>query len=365
MAERTSIEWTSTAMPDGTVIPGSTFNPWRGCQHATLPDGTAHPGCDHCYAEAMSKRNPATLGIWGEGGTRVVAAETQWRLPIKWNAAAEKDGVRRKVFCASLADVFEDWRGPLVAKADPDDPTYLRVCVDTGEWVRSGAALTNVRLAKMDDVRRRLFSLIDATPWLDWLILTKRPENVRLMWPVPAASRMAINVQAGRGGSHRENVWLLTSVSDQASADAMVPALLECRDLVPVLGLSVEPLVGPVDLGPPERWSACSVRSGINWIIVGGESGPNARPCDIAWVRSIVAQCKAAGVPCFVKQLGARPVERYPSAWPNGYPHGERSVVLSGNGFGEFSVTGLCDKKGGDWNEWSEDLRIREFPCLL
>src|SRR5690606_12502626 len=104
----------------------------------------------------------------------------------------------------------------------------------------------------------------------------------------------------------RPNVWLGCSVSDQATADAMIPELLKCRDLTPVLFVSAEPLLGPIDL--PEYLGRLRVthERGIDFAIVGGESGPHARPCNLRWIRSIRDQCKAAGVPCFVKQLGSR-----------------------------------------------------------
>ena len=96
----TAIEWTSSVKPDGTVVQGYSFNPWRGCTKVSA-------GCTHCYAETLSKRNPAVLGIWGKSGTRSIAAESYWKQPIKWNRDAAMAGERRRVFCASLADVFE------------------------------------------------------------------------------------------------------------------------------------------------------------------------------------------------------------------------------------------------------------------
>lgn len=300
MAENSKIEWTN-----------HTFNPWRGCTHV-------HPGCDNCYAEAMSKRNPATLGVWGDKGTRVVASESMWRRPLKWDSAAKATGERHRVFCASLADVFEDWQGEI---HDSSGRVLLAHPVLTG--VNAPWPLT------MDHVRRRLFDLIDATPNLDWLLVTKRPENVRRMWTIPANG-----IDPGdQAYLYRSNVWLLTSISDQATADAMIPLLLECRDLVPILGLSCEPLLGPVDFG--------RIR-GIDWVIVGGESGHGARPYDLAWPRSIIAQCREAGVPVFHKQLGSHVHE-----------------VSDG---GQLKSWFPNDPKGGDMSEWPEDLRVREFP---
>src|SRR5687768_3056702 len=131
-----------------------TFNCWRGCTRVS-------EGCRFCYAETMSKRNPGTLGVWGPQGTRVVASEAMWREPLKWDREAKAQGVRRRVFCASLADVFEDWRGPMVG------PSGERLFHDsaTSPWCELGAG----REVTMGHVRRRLFRLIGDTENLDWL----------------------------------------------------------------------------------------------------------------------------------------------------------------------------------------------------
>lgn len=337
MGENSKIEWTD-----------HTFNAWWGCSHV-------HPGCANCYAEAWAKR----FGVkWGPRGIRRVATEATWKEPLKWNRAAAKAGVRAKVFCASMADVFEDWSGPML---DTKGNTVHR-----GEaWgLDELTAIPGVRIGKsvasMSDVRRRLFNLIDSTPWLDWLLLTKRPENIRRMWPVQTHG-FRPNV-----GNDRLNVWLGTSISDQASADKQIPELLKCRDLSPVLFLSAEPLLGQVDLGlstatckccerRSSRWitlhrtiwgcipgsklqalpgtyraesnqhGALSVRTAsgellgvmpnemnvlgpIDWVIAGGEDGP--RPMHPDWARSIRDQCVTAGVPFFFKQFGSwAPVE--------------------------------------------------------
>lgn len=238
---------------------------------------------------------------WGPNGTRVVASEAMWKEPIKWNAVAEKAGERHRVFCASLADVFEDWSG--------DVHDHL------GEHYTVG----------LDDIRFRLFNLIDATPHLDWLLVTKRPDNVLRMWPMTPgipdklmnsdASGQSVMSHAERSTPlmYRPNVWLLTSVENQEAADTRIPELLKCRDLSPVLGLSCEPLLGPVDLShrlgsllpsehsqEPANW----VHQGIDWVICGGESGHNARPMHPNWARSIRDQCQEAGVPFFFKQWG-------------------------------------------------------------
>lgn len=294
MGANSKIEWTD-----------HTFNPWRGCQHAVQAGGEIHPACEHCYAETLSKRNPAVLGRWGADGTRVMADHKMWREPLKWNAAsaAAWPDVRKRVFCASLADVFEDWEGPVM---DHRGEMLLR-CDGCGAIYRDDAASDSESCEKcnrfkqrmewltLNDLRRDLFALIDYTSWLDWLLLTKRPENLRRMWP------------GGYDEVRRSNVWLGTSISDQATADKWVPKLLECRDLAPVLFLSIEPLLGPVDLDKflpaagPKGWRN---ELGIDWVIAGGESGPQARPMHPDWARGIRDQCQAAGVPFFFKQWG-------------------------------------------------------------
>jgi protein gp37 len=323
MAETTKIQWTS-----------STWNPWRGCTKV-------HAGCDHCYAEAWSHRNPAQLGVWGDEGTRVSGADSMWNAPLRWQRQAEKTGKRHSCF-PSLMDPFED-RADLVP------------------------------------LRERMFSVIDKCPLVDFLLLTKRPENVRRMWAYldgDTTGRIPhwMDERESKDVStlFRRNVWIGTSVSDQATADKYVPELLKLRNLTPVLFLSAEPLVGPVDLRSinASRDIECNSLSGeyrqfceggvdhpgaeqlfdggphLDWVIVGGESGPKARPCDVAWVRSIVEQCRAAAVPCFVKQLGAITVDSSMSE-----PDGTPGIWL-----------GIRDPKGGDPDEWPEDLRVREFP---
>lgn len=356
MGETTKIEWTD-----------HTFNPWRGCEHARLPDGSQHPGCLHCYAEAQARRFPELLGVWGAEGTRVLAPEKYWAQAHTWNKRAEKEGVRRRVFCASIADVFEDWRGPIV---DPTGQLYF--VNDQGEKYRcKGLQPSHLTPPlSLNTVRAELFKLIDATPWLDWLLLTKRPQNVRRMLaqtfgmePLtrgPDGVFREPGMMAHLPARRRENVWIGTSVSDQASANAVLPELLKLRDLTPVLFVSAEPLVGPINF----RWQDYFHRAtgetyreylhrtgvvdqfeslkGLDWIIVGGESGQQARVCSIDHVQWIVDQCRAAGTACFVKQLGSN---------PRGHcKDGERAERY------------IFDRKGGEIAEWPESLRVREFP---
>ena len=293
MGDTTKIEWAD-----------HTASPWYGCSHAVLSDGSEHEGCANCYAEALAKRNPAILGVWGTEGTRVKSKSFS-RSCEAWNKQAERDGVRRSVF-PSLCDPFESleaWDGPL------------------NSW------------------RAGLFSVIDNCPWLDFLLLTKRPQNIRKMW-LDYSCRACITGDCphwsdsdclDQNTKYRENVWLLASVSDQRTADELIPELLACRDLVPVLGLSMEPLLGLIDLGAigvgeaTGNYTNCLTGetcfpdgdvihkgAAIDWGIVGGESGPNARPMHPDWARSIRDQCQAAGVPFHFKQFGEYLCDKIP-----------------------------------------------------
>ncbi|WP_337175398.1 DUF5131 family protein [Paludisphaera sp.] len=257
-----------------------TWNPWRGCAHAARHrDGTGEaPECLNCYAEDGSRRNAANLGEWGPGSARAVGVPAYWDLPRKWDRKAEADGVRRRVFFASYADVFED-RADLVPH------------------------------------RRRAFDIIDECPNLDFLVLTKRPEMVGTLWPWGRETR-------------RENVWLGTTCGHPDSL-WRVDALLSVRHLAALAFVSAEPLLAPLDFG--------GRLGGIRWVIAGGESRLRGepRPCDPEWIRGVAMQCELAGTALFVKQLGGNP------------------VGLS-----------LSHPKGGDMEEWPEDLRIRELPAV-
>ena len=250
MGEHTKIEWAH-----------HTFNPWIGCERVSAE-------CRNCYAETWDARGlngPETH--WGKDTPRRRTSDANWRLPLRWDRKAAADGVRRSVFCASLADVFED--------RDDLDP-----------W------------------RSDLWDLIEATPNLDWLLLTKRPENVEFL-----AGDFAQCISCGLnpvdpfnwwcicGGTVRPplNVRLGTSVGHQSSIDR-VAALIDAADGAPTF-LSCEPLLGPLDFGTGGL-------DGIDWVIAGGESGPNARPMHPDWVRSIRDVCLDSGVPFLFKQWG-------------------------------------------------------------
>ncbi len=223
MGTNSRIEWTT-----------HTFNPWWGCTRVS-------DGCRFCYAEALSKRYG--FNVWGPKKPRRLLSDNYWREPLKWDAQAKRQGVRFRIFCASMADVFEE----------------------------------NAPAKQLD----RLWDLIRRTPNLDWQLLTKRPHRIPAKLPRD-------------WGVGYSNVWLGTSVEGKRVIDrigflAHVPAKVHF--------LSLEPLLGPLHNLPLK---------GIDWIIVGGESGPRARPMDPAWVRDIRDQCLVAGVPFFFKQWGGK-----------------------------------------------------------
>lgn len=242
MSENSNIEWTN-----------HTFNPWEGCQKVG-------PGCDHCYAETRNARFGGGTAInWGPGAPRRRTSASNWNKPLLWNKQAEafmaQNGRRQRVFCASLADVFDN-------AVDP---------------------------AWRDD----LFTLIEATPNLDWLLLTKRIGNVGNMLPVPFDFDLLF-----------PNVWLGATIVNQEEADRDIPKLLAVPARVRFL--SMEPLLGPVDLYPflePSMRHGVDM-PGLDWVIDGGESGPGARPKHPDWSRSLRDQCAAAGVPYLHKQWG-------------------------------------------------------------
>ncbi len=298
MGEQTAIQWAD-----------HTFNPWRGCTKVS-------PGCDHCYAEAWSKRNPAQLGVWGDDGSRVIAADAYWRAPLRWDRLAAEAGERHRVFCASLADVFED-------------------------------------RPELERPRERVFETILATPNLDWLLLTKRPELARQVlssdaWLDALIDEHWLDDEVGpRASWPLPNVWLGVSAEDQARADERIPILLDTPAAVRFV--SYEPALSPVDFTPwlnrPARVDEVLPR--VDWVIVGGESGPHARPFDIQWGCVAVDECRKAGVPVFVKQMGAQPIHAPEHDGATGY-----AIELS-------------DRKGGDPDEWPEGLRVREIPAVV
>lgn len=362
MAESTKIEWAD-----------HTASPWHGCVEV-------HAGCDNCYARTMAKRNPGTLGVWGKDGTRIMSASFAKNCR-RWNASAKKRGVIETVF-PSICDPFEDWDGDIF------DSQGRRLWIERsgeGGYVRelSTCSFSGMRPVTMADLRHDLFELIDKCQYLQFLLLTKRPENVRRMWLNAGPPNQATGDETSVGFEptwFRPNVALITSVSDQATADAMIPELLKCRDLCPILGVSAEPLLGPVNLarvrrvlpsggvvrgtvleGPGYIGSIFRGERPLDWVIIGGESGYGARPYNLAWPRSIISQCRDAGVPVFHKQIGSNPTCGHDS----GLNQSKISRILGSDarclrcGFAYPKDS----KGGGDMSEWPEDLRVREYPA--
>lgn len=255
MAE-TTIEWTRG--PNGEQ--GYTFNPWEGCQKVS-------PGCDNCYAETRNARFAGGTSInWGPGAPRRRTSASNWRLPIRWNKEAAAAGERRRVFCASLADVFD-------SEVDP-------------KW------------------RADLFSLIELTPNLDWLLLTKRIGNAPDMLTAWQWRRKAVNPKSVWP---LPNVWIGATIVDQTEATRDIPKLIHAPAAKRFL--SMEPLLGPVDLS--SVWVPNGILRNmvpaikkIDWVIVGGESGLNARSMHPQWVIDLRDQCLAVGTPFFFKQWG-------------------------------------------------------------
>lgn len=278
-----------------------TFNPWWGCEKIS-------PGCAHCYAATLSSRYGKEL--WGKGEPREQRSEKYWSEPLKWNRAAEAAGERQRVFTASMADVFEDRRD-------------------------------------LDDLRLRLWGLILRTPWLNWLLLTKRPEHVTRLWSL--AEKISVE-----GTWPPENIWLGTTVENQECAEKRIPELLSVPG-VRIRFLSAEPLLGPIDLRG-KGWMGCFHPSGeqqddhslcaprISWIIAGGESGTGARPMHPDWARSLRDQCQAAGVPFFFKQWGE---------WQNGSApapnHARDRMVLNDGSVLVMSSEAPSLEQRNDW----------------
>jgi protein gp37 len=294
--QNSSIEWTD-----------HTFNPWWGCQRVS-------PGCEHCYAETLARRY--NFKVWGPAKTteRREMSANYWKQPIKWDKLAQVSG-RKRVFCASMADVFED------------HPQIV-------------------------DARARLFNLIDQTPNLDWLLLTKRPENVNSMVPWHG--------ETGLYHGWPVNVWIGTSCEDQERADKRIPELLKVPARVRFL--SCEPLLGAIDIRkwvllPVKDWdNSAAIRAfhaapSLHWVIAGGESGHAARPMHPDWARGLRDQCQAAGVAYFFKQWGEYGAPQHST------PGGKVSLFCAGGTVRTVEIAKLGKHAAGrllDGCEWNE-----------
>lgn len=258
MAKTTGISWCD-----------ATFNIAWGCCKVS-------PGCQHCYAETLSdKRYGKNLWVPAATTRRQMMSDTYWKAPLHWNKQAEVNGKRLRVFCGSMCDWAED---------HPD----------------------------LVEPRERLYTLIEQTPDIDWLLLTKRPENMERFMP---------KRWERYNGGVPINIWFGTSAEDQKRFNERWPAL-QCFAMnygASVTFLSLEPLLGPInlndafeeiDIGDEDRrvWT----RS-VDWVIVGGESGADARPMELDWARQIRDQCLDEGVDFFFKQVGGN--KRVDGVW--------------------------------------------------
>jgi protein gp37 len=298
MAEHSSIEWTH-----------STWNPWHGCRKVSA-------GCRECYMFRDKKR-------YGQDPTVVVRSTTKFQDPLKWapeylQAEAKRRGI--------------EWK--------PGDPWYVFTC-SWSDWF----------IEEADVWRAEAWEIIKATPHLTYQILTKRPERIAKCLPAD-------------WGAGYPNVWLGVSVEDQKTANVRVPHLLQIPARIHFV--SAEPLLEAVDLtqiidadlaqlnaltgfwrAEGKNEPARNRYGRLDLVIVGGESGPKARPLDVEWVRSIVKQCHAAGVAVFVKQMGQH--------WATEERRRYRPTIGQ-------AASLRRDPKGSDPLEWPEDLRVREWP---
>ncbi|MEK9753270.1 MAG: DUF5131 family protein [Rhodospirillaceae bacterium] len=314
--ENSKIQWTD-----------HTFNPWRICSKVS-------EGCRNCYAAELSHR----FG-WGDYADHVERQRTSpmvWSFVERLNAKAAKLSTQSplssqpKVFCGSLCD----WLDPRVPIA----------------WLVD------------------LLNLIDATPHITWQLLTKRPEQwaMRIAQAAhysPLANRWLNSSGVFVGLDHPpENVWFGVTAENQARANERIPLLLD----IPAAKrfLSVEPMLGPVDLGDVQGLDVLNglvsteVCHQVDWVIFGGESGNQARECDIMWIYEGVRQCQRANVPVFVKQLGRRSICLNANLldWPDHVPlfaHGEGAAGCRPQ---------LSDPKGGNLADFPTELQVRQFP---
>ncbi len=272
MAENSRIEWTD-----------HTVNFWWGCTKLS-------PACLHCYAERQDahfhpgipwpmrfQNEKAVAAHWGPNAPRMLRVQAAAREARRYEARALKEGRRFRVFTNSMSDFFEDRRDLAQARA-------------------------------------QALLVIQSTPSLDWLLLTKRPERILQQlrraleaWKLEPASPASLSViewlERWLGGHAPANVWLGATVEDQERADQRIPALLGVPARVRFL--SCEPLLGPADLNLQVCWLGYTpTRELLHWVIAGGESGTDPRPMHPGWARSLRDQCAGAGVPFLFKGWG-------------------------------------------------------------
>ncbi len=263
-----------------------TFNPWWGCTKIS-------PGCKFCYADGVARRWGHK--VWGPGVDRKLMSADHWRTPMRWNRNALRDRVRRRVFCGSMMDIGE--KNPA-----------------------------------LDPQRIKLAGLIRATPFLDWLCLTKRPAELQRIM---------------EGWDWPDRAWFGISAENQCTLDARWTEASSARS--PIIFISAEPLLGAIDL--PVGFLERGARS---WLILGGESGKGARICHLPHLRRAMAQCKEAGVPVFVKQLGARASDP-----ENGLAGAALEVDPD---VAELISHRLRSSKGENPKEWPRLYRVQQFP---
>jgi protein gp37 len=324
MSENSKIQWTD-----------HTFNPWMGCTEVS-------PGCVNCYAAVSTPVR--AMGIeWGKGQPRKRTSEANWNEPLRWNRQAENRSGPLVMGAVNYAPNGEHDTQVSTVEIKRRPRVF---CASLADWLDD-----EVLIGWLAD----LLKLIHDTPNLDWLLLTKRPQNfhkqllLAMRWIVaespspPEEWRWEISQWLSKwheGYQVPSNVWVGTTVENQVYADKRIVELAK----IPAKRrfLSCEPLLMPLDLSSARlsKLFAGEVEliDLVDWVIIGGESGPKARPCNVEWMRSLVQQCKEAGVAPFVKQFGAKPMA----------VDGARLL--------------LEDKKGGKMSEWPEDLRVREFP---
>jgi len=257
--EHTKISWAHAS-----------FNGWVGCVEVS-------PACDRCYARSLAERYG--WAKWGKDQPRHRTSQAYWRKPIAWNAKAAKAGERIRVFAFSLADLFEDRR-------------------DLDPW------------------RADFYRLIENTPWLTWMLLTKRADCMERLLPAAWLAKP------------QPNVWLGVTAENQRRADERIPLLLGVPAVV--RWISAEPLLGPLDLG---RWLG---PSRLSFVVVGGESGPGARRMDLGWARDILGECHRTGVAFHFKQKGSALAREL----------------------------GCKDRHGKTSGEWPKDLQVQEIPVV-